>query len=65
MPAEPLPSSPKLERQQVKGTGSDRGRAGVRKLAIELNDVTELTLAVLLTPDAEAPAPKLEPLAKW
>jgi hypothetical protein len=65
MPAEPLPTSPKLERQQINGPGSHGDSSGVRKLTIELNNVTDLTLTVLLTPDAEAPAPAVQPLAKW
>ncbi len=61
MPAKPLPTSPKLERQQIKGASS----TGVRKLAIELNNVTDLTLTVLLTPDTDAPVPAVRPLATW
>ena len=65
MPPAPLPTSPRLERQQVNGPGSHGDSAGVRKLAIELHKVTDLTLTVLLTPDDVLPAPAVQPLGKW
>jgi hypothetical protein len=65
MPAEPLPSSPKLERQQVKGPGSHGDSAGVHKLAIEMDGVSDLTLAVFFTCDEGSKLPPREPLAKW
>ena len=65
MPAEPLPTSPKLPRQQVKGPGSHGDSGGVRKLAIELKDVRTVTLAVLFSPETGDPPPTVEPLSKW
>ena len=65
LPAGPLPTSPQPKRQQEKGPGSHGNSKSVRKLAIQLDAVTDLTLAVLLTPDDKAPSPTVQPLEKW
>ena len=65
MPAAPLPTSPKLERQQIKGPGSHGDSNGARKLAIELREVSSLTLTVMFSTEDGAPIPKLKPLSKW
>jgi hypothetical protein len=62
MDARPLPTSPNPAQQNV--------NAGIRKLAIRLDGVTNTTLSVLLVPlrDGEAPPRSLPPvreLAKW
>ncbi len=62
MEGRPLPSSPAPERQAQ--------NKGVRKLAIQLQGVTDLRLAVLLVPHPEgatqaAPPPPVKPLAQW
>ena len=62
MPAAPLPGSPNPAMQAKESR--------VRKLAIHLKDVTDLRLAVLLTPVPEdaapsAAPPQLTPLARW
>jgi len=60
-PAEPLPSSPNPEGQQR--------NKDVRKLTIQLSNVSEVCLAVVFTPlagkDNGQPLPELKPLAKW
>ena len=65
MSAAPLPTSPRLERQQVKGPGSHGDSDGVRKIAIALKDVSNLTLTVMFSTEDGSPAPKLKPLAEW
>lgn len=65
MQAGPSPASPKLERQQLKGTGSHGGGVGVRKLAIKLTNITDVTLTVLLSPGSEEPSRAVKALAKW
>jgi hypothetical protein len=58
--AEPLPTSPKPERQTQ--------NENIRKLAIHLNQVKDLRLVVLLTPvdgREDTAAPKVRPLAEW
>ncbi len=65
MPAAPLPTSPKLERQQVKGPGSHGDSTGARKLAIEIKEVSNLTLTVVFSIEDGAPIPKLKPLSEW
>ena len=61
MPAEPLPGSPNPPGQAV--------NAGVRKLAVHLQDVTDLRLVVQLTPlekGVYAPfSPEVIPLDEW
>jgi hypothetical protein len=62
MDAQPLPTSPHPEKQAA--------NARLKKLAIHLGRVTDLRLAVLLTPvkagdTAPAPATKLTPLRDW
>lgn len=61
MDASPLWTSPLPAKQTA--------NVGVRKLAIEINDATNLRLAVLLTPlrDGEQPtdAPAIVPLSQW
>ncbi len=61
MAAQPLPSSPHPEKQAA--------NANIKKLAIHLPNVTDLRLAVLLTPEkageSEPEAPKLLELRDW
>jgi hypothetical protein len=60
MDAQPLPSSPNPE-------GQARNQ-GIRKLAINLTNVTDLRLIVVLTPvrpGETAPTPSAVPLAEW
>jgi hypothetical protein len=60
LPALPLPSSPAVEGQSK--------NAGVRKLAIHFSDVTDVRVAVLLTPLEEESipaAPELRNLENW
>jgi hypothetical protein len=62
MDAAPLPSSPNPANQAR--------NQGIRKLAVRLSEVTEVRLAVLLTPlvEGQLPAarlPEVQPLAQW
>jgi hypothetical protein len=66
MPARPLPTSPDRKEQNR--------NAGIRKLAVKLEGVTDARIAVLLTPlavggagagAAAAPLPAVRPLAEW
>ncbi len=66
MPAEPLLTSPHPPRQQMKSRWSKEGSTGVRKLAIKLADVTDLTLAITFMPDEEGvESSPARPLSKW
>ncbi len=59
MKAEPLPASPKPEKQA--------NNSRFRKLAIQLESVTQTTVAVLMVPDSAKAAeqPKVVPLSEW
>jgi hypothetical protein len=61
--AEPLPSSPHPKAQSEKGKSNEEFRA----LTIHLQNTTQASLRVLLTPDDGKPAstPRPEPLTAW
>lgn len=62
MPAEPLPSSPHPPRQQVKHASA----AHPQKLAVRLENASEVRLVVLLSPGgAPAKASTVVPLSEW
>jgi hypothetical protein len=62
MPAEPLPSSPHPSKQQVKHTSVTHPQ----KLAVHLENVSEVRLVVLLSPgDGPAKALAVVPLGEW
>lgn len=62
MPAEPLPTSPRPEKQH--------DNAGIQKLAIHFKDASKLTIAVTFRPSSSAPdvaysLPSVTALSKW
>jgi hypothetical protein len=64
-PAEPLPTSPKPERQQLAGPGFHEAVGSVSKLAVRIESTGSITLAIALIHDPKAPVPAVKPLAKW